>query len=108
MRDTAFLPVTVADLRLIDQGISDKLMPVQIFLMHIDTGYLTIIVGRVVVDAFVGVAAAGIYGYFKTVGCAATTFLLRNGTQNVEELADCAIAVITNGIQLCESSPYKS
>lgn len=76
---TASLSVKIVDLLLIIQWICNKRSAIQLFFMHIDCGDLAVIVCRVVVDASIGVATAGVYGFFKPVGCTAAALLLSNG-----------------------------
>ena len=48
------------NLLLLDRGIVYQLIPVQILPVHIHAGDLVVIVGGVIVDAFVGITAGGI------------------------------------------------
>ena len=62
-----------------DKRVGDERGAVEVFFMHIDARDLTVLVGGVVVDAFVRVAARGLNGVFKAVGDFAASFLLCNG-----------------------------
>ena len=69
--------------------IADKGAAIEVFFVHIYCGYLVVIVGCIVVNSFVGVAAGRIDRYFVLVlREMATASLLVNRAENVEKLAD--------------------
>ncbi len=59
---------------------------VQVGFVHIYGGNLLIVVGRVIVNAFVGVATGRVDGVFVAVFYATSAFLLRHAAQNMEKL----------------------
>ena len=57
--------------------------------MHIDAGNLMVVIGCIVVDAFIGVVTRTIQRDFVFIFFYFTTaFLLGNGIQDMEELTD--------------------
>ena len=82
-------PLLHPDLLILHQWISNQLLAIQIFLMHVDGGDLVVLVGGIVVDAFVCVAAGGIKGDFiAVVSYDAATTRLCHCAQDMKELVD--------------------
>ena len=77
------------DLLIENQGITDESGAVQILPVHIHGCNLVVIIGSVVVNAFVSVAAGGINRNFVLIFLSlAAASLLVHTAKNVEELAD--------------------
>ena len=71
------------------QRIADQPVPIKAFPVHIDGSDLVVAVGRVVVNALVGVAAAGVQGDLVLAAVQLTAAaLLLDSMQDVEELPD--------------------
>ena len=78
------------------QRIAGQLAAVQIFPVHIHGGNLVVAVGGVVVNALVGVAAAGVKGDFVLAAVQLTAAaLLLDRMQNVEKLPDALGLTVT-------------
>lgn len=93
------------NLLLSDERIRDQILCVKIFVMHINGRDLAIVIGAVVIDALIHVAAGGVdcdlIFAFAQVAAAA---LLFNGAQDMEELADGGVfRFIGDRVQLRES-----
>ncbi len=86
-----------------------KLLAVKIFLAHINSGYLMIVIGGVVVNSLVGVAAACVKGYLKFAAYVAAASLLVYRAEYMEELAYALLlGVSRNGIGSYKGNSYKS
>ena len=71
------------------QRVAGQLGAVQVFPVHIHSGDLVVAVGRVVINAFVGVAATGVEGDLILAAVQLTAAaLLFDRVQDVEELVD--------------------
>ena len=71
------------------QRVAGQLGAVQVFPVHIHSGDLVVAVGRVVINAFVGVAAAGVERDLILAAVQLTAAaLLFDRVQDVEELVD--------------------
>ena len=79
------------DLLIENQGITDESGAVQILPVHIHGCNLVVIIGSVVVNAFVSVAAGGIDGDLIFAAYIAAAPLLIHRAQNVEKLADAFV-----------------
>ena len=92
------------------QRIADKRFAVQVFFVHIHTDDAVIIVGFVIINPFVGIAARSVNGNFVfAVFQSATSSLLVNRPQNMKELADAGFFVIRGfGIHFDKRHPDKS
>ena len=92
-----------------NQRICDKLAFIQVFLPQIHCSDSAVSVGFVVVDARGCIAAAGIDGFFQTMGCLYTTFLLFHTSQNMKELGDgINRGSLSFSIVQYKSCPYES
>ena len=81
------------------QRVLDGCVVIQILVVHIYTGDLAIFIGGVVIYACIRVAAAGVYGFFKSVPDSDATLLLRNRAQNMKELTDSVRFIrLRNGV----------
>ena len=89
------ISVFVPDLLIAYQGKSTDILAVQILGKKTNRGNLTVFVGGVIIYAFVGVAAAGIYCFFKFTVYFYTASLLCNGTQDVKKLTDRGYFAVT-------------
>jgi len=90
-----------------DQRVADQAVAVQLFPVQVHTGDPGAVVGPVVVDALVRVAAAGILGKFAAaVFQAAAAHWLLDGFENVEKLAEAfTFRNAGAGVQLHEGGP---
>lgn len=71
------------------QRIRSKAAAIEILRMHIQSVNRRIIVGTIIVDSFLGIAARGIDGDFIGIFSKLTaTSLLFHGSEDMEELAD--------------------
>ena len=86
-----------------------QFLSVQVGLMHVYSADLVVIIGGVVVNAPVRVAAGGIEGDLVfSLSQVAAAALLVHGAENVEELADALLlALSAPGIQLRKGHPNK-
>lgn len=89
---------------------TDKLLTVEIFFAHINGVYLMIVIGGVVINPLVGIAAACVKRYLKFAAAyVAAAPLLVYGTQYMEELAYAFLLGISrNGIGSYKGDSYKS
>ena len=87
------------------QGVS-----VQVFPVHIHCGDLMLIVGGVIVNALVGVAATGVNGVFVFARRNLTAaLLLLDRAENVEQLADAAgFILLRMGVVSHKCGPHKA
>ena len=83
---------------------------VKVGFVHINRTNLMVVIGGVVVDSLVGIAAGSVNCDFILSVCdLTTTSLLVNRTENVEKLAHTlAFAVTRNGVELCERNLCKT
>lgn len=87
--------VLVVDLFGFDDGVDDKLVGVEVFGGELKSGDLVVVVRSVVKDAFLEVVTVGVDGVFEfVVAEVATTELLVDRVEDVEELADAGKFVI--------------
>ena len=93
------------NLLLSDERIRDQILCVKIFVMHIDGRDLAIVIGAVVIDALIHVAAGGVdCDFIFAFAQVAAAALLFNGAQDMEELADGGVfRFIGDRVQLRES-----
>ena len=61
---------------------------IQLFAVQMHCRDLVIVIGGVIIDSFIRVAAGGVLGHFKTVAGITTAPRLADGTQNMKELTD--------------------
>ena len=83
---------------------------IEVFFVHIYGGYLVVVVGCIVVNAFVGVAAGRIDCYFVlALSKMATAALLVNRAENVEKLAHTlCLALSRKRGHFCKSNTNKA
>ena len=94
----------------VDHRISEKCVCIGIYGTHIDSGYLSVVVSRVVVNAFVCIATGGIKSNFIAVvaNIAATTLLLYR-VHDMKKLTDAFFFCFTgNRVEFCECSSDKT
>ena len=98
------------DLLFLNHRIAHQQTAVQIFLVHIYSGNLMIVISRIIVNTFIRIAAAGIKGNFiVTLPHITASSLLVNGAQNMKELADAFLLRISgNRIHFDKCAPYKT
>jgi len=89
---TAFLltgPVLIEYILLLPQGILHQFAPLQFLPVEIHGGDLAVVVGLIIVDSPVGVAAGAVQGdLVLSLPQVDAAPLLLHGTQDVEKLAD--------------------
>ena len=98
------------DLFSLHKRIARQRVAIQVFFVHIHRGDLMVVVGRVIVDAFIRVAAGSIDGdLILAIAHIAAAPLLVNRAENMEELADaCRFRIRGYGVQLHKGHPYKA
>lgn len=96
-----------ADLFAQNQGVADQENIVQLFPVHVYCGDLVIVVGRVIIDSLVGIAAGSIACDFViAVSQPAAAAALFHSAENVKKLADAfRLAASGNGIQFGKAGP---
>ena len=101
--------ILYGDTLLRNRGIADKAPALQVLPVHIHADNAVVIIGGVVVNAPVRVAAGGIEGDLVfSLSQMAAAALLVHGAENVEELADALLlALSAPGIQLRKGHPDK-
>ena len=83
------LLILKVNLPIINKGIPNQIHIIQFFFMHTDCRNLMVVVGRIIVDAFVSIAAGSVNGSFiLPVPNLTAPSGLRNRPQNMKELAD--------------------
>ena len=84
-----FYLILPSDLLLCHKRITDQIFTFQIFMVHIHSGNLAVLISRVIIDSFVHIAAGAVYrNLVLTFTQADTALLLRHRTQDMKELTD--------------------
>ena len=106
-QDIFFGLINCVDRSLLDDRIAHQSGRLQILMVHVDRGDLAVVVGGVVVDALVCVAAGGVEGdLILAVFEEAAASLLFHGSEDVEKLADAFLLRVPGaGVHFRESGP---
>ena len=87
-KQKAAVLVFISDLLLRYKRIHDQVISVQIFISHGNGCQLGVLIGFIIINAFVRVTAAGVIGDLIPISHLRAATLLSNTIQNVKELTD--------------------
>ena len=102
--------VDPVDLLLGDQRIGDKFPAVEVLVMHVDSRDLAVVIGAVIVDTAVHVAAGGVDRDLVLAAAeVAAASLLLHRAKDVEELAHGGVLIVRGaGVELGEGDLHKA
>ena len=101
----AVLSLVIDDCKsaLVNDGINDDVISVQVLFVHIHADDGEIVVRFIIVDSFSCVTAGGIRREFKCTSDSHTALLLFDRAENMKELSDVMSFVLSfEGMKFCE------